>query len=72
MNEKIDLNITCPCIHGKLFMHTLKVARRQKPAPIVVQIDCPFGHEEGCMKRISIELPSGIQPDAGEYILRGS
>ncbi|AXY77911.1 hypothetical protein D3H65_29695 [Paraflavitalea soli] len=71
MDEKIELTITCPCIHARTFPYELKVSTGKKPAQARVQIDCPFGHEKSCLKRVTIELPSGIEPDADEHILRG-
>jgi hypothetical protein len=71
MEDTITLSITCPCINRKTFEHRLKKGVQQRLAPLAVQIDCPHAQENYCLKRITIELPNGVQPGPDEEILRG-
>ena len=72
MIKRVVIPITCPCKEQKKFRFTAQLANTPASTEgISVQIDCPFGHEESCVKHLTIKLPPGTQLKDDESILRG-
>jgi hypothetical protein len=73
MNSPQNLIITCACGKQKQFPYVLPVKEGTNAEPsekISIQIDCPFFHEEYCLKKVSVELPKGMDPEKDSIILR--
>ena len=72
MGKTIALPITCSCKEEKKFKYTVQLADKHNVATATtIQVDCPFSHEENCVKHLSIQLPPGVQLKNDENIFRG-
>lgn len=72
MSRSIAIPIVCSCKENKKFKYTVQLADKQhETASTSIQIDCPFSHEDNCVKHLTIQLPPGVQPKNDENIFRG-